>query len=144
MEAINKFPFKKLNKPSFWLTPTKYKSYWRFNQSVHSEYKERETFTVIFFYLESGRQSIGILYLSIKLEKYHLYIDWFCLWCLKPLSIIFQLYCDGQAFCFLVEQTGGPGENHQQVTDKLYHIMLYRLKGIRTHNVCGHRHWLHR
>jgi hypothetical protein len=46
MEAINKFPFKKLNKPSFWLTPTKYKSYWRFNQSVHSEYKERETIAV--------------------------------------------------------------------------------------------------
>jgi hypothetical protein len=27
----------------------------------------------------------------------------------------------------LVEETGGPGENHQPitVTDKLYHIMLY-------------------
>jgi hypothetical protein len=25
----------------------------------------------------------------------------------------------------LVEETGGPGENHRPVTDKLYHIMLY-------------------
>jgi len=29
----------------------------------------------------------------------------------------------------LVEETGGPGENHQPVAciDKLYHIMLYRV-----------------
>ena len=27
----------------------------------------------------------------------------------------------------LVEETGVPGENHRPVTDKLYHIMLYRV-----------------
>ena len=38
-----------------------------------------------------------------------------------PLSTIFQLYpCRS---VLLVKETGVPGENHRQVTDKIYHIM---------------------
>ena len=49
------------------------------------------------------------------------------LWYLMPLLTIFQLYRGGHVL--LVEETGVLGENHDlsQVTDKLYHIMLYRV-----------------
>ena len=79
---------------------------------------------------------------SSFIKKVYLFV-W---WCLTPLSTIFQLYRGGQLYWRRKPEY--PDKNHRPVArhwQALSHNVVHlALIEIRTHNISGNRHWLHR
>ena len=66
-------------------------------------------------YLEKGKQITSV----------YNFVCLFVWWCLMPLSTIFQLYRAGQFYWWRKPENLEKITDLSQVTDKLYHIMLY-------------------
>jgi hypothetical protein len=69
------------------------------------------------------------------------------LWWLTPYSSLVQLYRGGHIYWWRKPKYSKKTTALQQVTDKLFHIMLYwvhfAINDVKTHNFRGDRQWLH-
>ena len=113
-------------------------------------YKYKHLFTHLTWNLRKVELRNSSVQQQISYTRYgHLFLSLMCwglgMWCLTPLSTIFQLYHGVHLFWWRKPEYSYKTTNFPQVTDQLYHIMLYRvhlaMSGICTHNIMAGVDW---